>query len=115
VAHIVASPYRDKVIESFRVHKTPLHMDVELPTLQAITRFVCMGKGVALVPEISVENEIGRGDLVRVPVRDLHFQRKLRLVYRGESTLSHAGRAFLKVAEQVAKDRGGRYRFQREK
>jgi DNA-binding transcriptional LysR family regulator len=115
VAHIVASPYRDKVIESFRMHKTPLHMDVELPTLQAITRFVCMGKGVALVPEISVENEIGRGDLVRVPVRDLHFQRKLRLVYRGESTLSHAGRAFLKVAEQVAKDRGGRYRFQREK
>ncbi len=115
VAHIVASPYRDKVIEAFHRHKTPLHMDVELPTLQAITRFVCAGNGVALVPEISVENEISRGDLVRVPVRDLHFQRKLRLVYREESGLSHAGRAFLKVAEQVAKDRGGRYRFQREK
>jgi DNA-binding transcriptional LysR family regulator len=115
VAHIVASPYRDKVIESFRRHKTPLHMDVELPTLQAIIRFVCMGKGVALVPEISVESEISRGDLVRVPVSDLHFQRKLRLVYRQESTLSHAGRAFLKVAEQVAKDRGGRYCFHREK
>jgi DNA-binding transcriptional LysR family regulator len=115
VAHIVASPYREKVIEAFRLHKTPLHMDVELPTLQAIMRFVCMGNGVALVPEISVENEISRGDLVRIPVRDLHFQRKLRLVYRQESTLSHAGRAFLKVAEQVAKSRGGRYRFQREK
>jgi DNA-binding transcriptional LysR family regulator len=115
VAHIVASPYRDKVIESFRRHKTPLHMDVELPTLQAIKRFVAMGQGVALVPEISVENEINRGELVAVPVRDLHFERKLRLVYRQESTLSHAGRAFLKVAEQVARDRGGRYRFQREK
>ena len=63
----------------------------------------------------TVESEISRGDLVRVPVRDLHFQRKLRLAYREESTLSHAGRAFLKVAEQVAKDRGGRYRFLREK
>jgi len=115
VAHIVASPYRDKVIESFRRHKTPLHMDVELPTLQAIKRFVAMGQGVALVPEISVENEIIRGELVAVPVRDLHFERKLRLVYRQESTLSHAGRAFLKVAEQVARERGGRYRFQREK
>jgi hypothetical protein len=50
-----------------------------------------------------------------VKVRDLHFQRKLRVVYRQESGLSHAGRAFLKVAEQIAKDRGGRYRFQREK
>src|ERR1700676_520009 len=97
VAHIVASPYRDKVIEAFRRHKTPLHMDVELPTLQAIKRFVCMGNGVALVPEISVENEISRGDLVRVPVRDLHFQRKLRLVHRQEYTLAAAGSAFLEV------------------
>ncbi len=115
VAHIVTSPYRDLVIESFRRHKTPLHMDVELPTLQAIKRFVCMGKGVALVPEISVESEISRGELVSIVVRDLHFQRKLRMVYRQESGLSHAGRAFLKVAEQMAKERGGRYRFQREK
>jgi DNA-binding transcriptional LysR family regulator len=88
---------------------------VELPTLQAIKRFVSMGNGVALVPEISVENEISRGELMLVKVRDLHFQRKLRVVHRQESGLSHAGRAFLKVAEQIAKDRGGRYRFQREK
>lgn len=115
VAHIVASPYREKVIEAFRRHKTPLHMDVELPTLQAIKRFVAMGNGVALVPEISVEGEIRRGELVRVPVRELHFQRKLRLVYRHETTLSHAGQAFLKFAEQFAKDHGGRYRFSREK
>jgi DNA-binding transcriptional LysR family regulator len=67
------------------------------------------------VPEISVESEISRGELVLVRVRDLRFQRKLRLVYRQESGLSHAGRAFLKVAEQVAKDRGGRYRFERSK
>src|SRR5271165_3866294 len=115
VAHIVASPYRDKVIEAFRRHKTPLHMDVELPTLQAIMRFVCMGNGVALVPEISVESELNRGELIRIPVTELPFQRKLRLVYRHESTLSHAGRAFMKVAEQFARDKGGRYRFQREK
>lgn len=114
VAHIVASPYREKVIEAFREHKTPLHMDVELPTLQAIKRFVAMGNGVALLPEISVENEIARGELVCVPVRELHFQRELRLVYRQESTLSHAGRAFLNVAELFAKERGGHYRFERE-
>ena len=115
VAHIVTSPYRDKVIEAFRRHKTPLHMEVELPTLQAIKRFVAMGNGVALVPEISVENELVRGELVRIPVRDLHFQRKLRLVYRRDSALSHAGRAFLKVAEQVSKTKMGRYRFHPER
>ena len=115
VAHIVASPYRDKVIEAFRQHKTSLHMDVELPTLQAIKLFVSMGNGVALLPAISVENEISRGELIRVPVRELHFQRELRLVHRQETTLSHAGRAFLRVAEQFARARGGHYRFEREK
>jgi len=114
VAHIVSSPYREKVIQAFKRHKTPLHMDTELPTLQAITRFVAAGNGVALVPEISVENELTRGELVRVPVRELRLQRKLRLIYRKEASLSHAARAFLKVAEAVAQERAGHYRFQNE-
>lgn len=115
VAHIVPSPYREKVIHAFRRHKTPLHMDVELPTLQAIKRFLVMGNGVALVPEISVEGELARGELVRVQVKELQLHRKLRLVYRKEASLSHAARAFLKVAEAAALERKGRYRFQRER
>jgi DNA-binding transcriptional LysR family regulator len=115
VAHIVSSPYREKVIQLFKTHKTPLHMDLELPTLQAIKQFVAMGNGVALVPEISVETEIARGELVRIPVKELQLKRKLRLIYRKGANLSHAGRAFLKVAEAVAMERKGHYRFQREK
>jgi DNA-binding transcriptional LysR family regulator len=114
VAHIVSSPYREKVIQLFKSHKTPLHMDLELPTLQAIKQFVAMGNGVALVPEISVEAEIARGELVRIPVRELQLKRKLRLIYRKGANLSHAGRAFLKVAEAMALERKGHYRFQRE-
>ena len=114
VAHIVSSPYREKVIDAFKRHKTPLHMDIELPTLQAIKRFVAMGNGVALVPEISVENELARGELVRIPVRELRLHRKLRLIYRKSASLSHAARAFLKVAEAIALERQGRYRFQRQ-
>jgi DNA-binding transcriptional LysR family regulator len=114
VAHIVSSPYREKVIQLFKSHKTPLHMDLELPTLQAIKRFVAMGNGVAFVPEISVETEIARGELVRIPVKELQLKRKLRLIYRKDANLSHAARAFLKVAEAVAGEKKGRYRFQRE-
>ena len=94
VAHIVSSPYREKVIQAFKRHKTPLHMDIELPTLQAIKRFVAMGNGVALLPEISVENELARGELVRIAVRELRLHRKLRLVYRKSASLSHAARAW---------------------
>jgi DNA-binding transcriptional LysR family regulator len=114
VAHIVSSPYREKVIQLFKTHKTPLHMDVELPTLQAIKQFVAMENGVALVPGISVETEIARGELMRIRVRDLQITRKLRLIYRKDANLSHAARAFLKVAEAVAHEHKGHYRFQRE-
>jgi DNA-binding transcriptional LysR family regulator len=113
VAHIVSSPYREKVIQAFRKYKTPLHMGVELPTLQAIKLFVAMGNGVAFLPEISVEDEIARGDLVRIAVQELNVHRKLRLIYRKSAILSHAGQAFLRVAESVAHEHGGRYRFER--
>jgi DNA-binding transcriptional LysR family regulator len=115
VAHNVSSPYREKVIQTFKRHKTPLHMAIELPTLQSIKSFVGMGNGVALLPEISVEAELARGELLRIAVRELRLHRKLRLVYRRSANLSHAGRAFLKVAQSIAQERGGRYRFLKER
>jgi DNA-binding transcriptional LysR family regulator len=114
IAHNVPSQYRAKVLEAFRRHKTPLNMQVELPTLEAIKRFVAMGNGVALVPGISVEGELKRGELVHVPVRELRFERKLRLVHRKNSTLSHAARAFLKIVEATAGEKKGRYAFEPE-
>lgn len=99
IAHNVASPQRQKVIQAFKRHKTPLHMGVELPTIEAIKRFVEMGNGVALVPGLTVKSELESGALVRVRVQELHFERKLRLAYRKQANLSHAARSFLKVVE----------------
>ncbi len=113
VAHNVPSPYRAKVLQAFKRHKTPLHMEVELPTIEAIKKFVIMGNGVALTPGICVEAELARGELVRIPVRELRLERKLRIVYRRGKSLSHAARAFLRVAEAMAAE-GGRNLFQPE-
>lgn len=115
VAHNVPSPYRAKVLEAFARRKVPLHMPVELPTIEAIKKFVAMANGVALIPGICVESEVARGELVRIPVRELRFERKLRLVYRKSGSLSHAARAFLKVAESFAAKQGDRYLFQPER
>jgi len=115
VAHNVVSPYRLKVLEAFKRYKTPLNMDVEMPTIETIKRFVAAGNGVALVPRISVEPELGRGELVSVPVQELKLDRKLRIVYRKGGQLSHAGRAFLKVAQSLSINGTDRYLFQVEK
>ncbi len=111
VAHHVPSPYRAKVLETFQKRKVPLHMDVEMPTIEAIKKFVGMGNGVALIPAITVERELARGELVHIPVPELALERKLRLVYRKNASLSHAARAFLQEAEAYADREKGRYMF----
>jgi DNA-binding transcriptional LysR family regulator len=111
VAHHVSSPYRHKVIETFQDKRVQLQMPVEMPTIDAIKKFVAMGNGVALLPAIAVEAELAREELVRVRVPDLDFERKLRLVHRREGSLSHAAQAFLAVVETQAAVRKGRFSF----
>lgn len=115
VAHNVVSPYRLKVLEAFKRHKTPLNIGVEMPTIEAIKRFVAAGNGVALVPGLAIEPEVLRGELVSIPVRELKLDRHLRIVYRKGAQLSHAAQAFLKVAESISSRLKGSYLFQPEK
>jgi DNA-binding transcriptional LysR family regulator len=112
IAHNIPSPQRQRVIQAFKRHKTPLQMGVELPSLEAIKRFVEMGNGVALVPGLTVRTELESGALVRVQIPELQIERKLRLVYRRQASLSHAALAFLKVVEAYAAAHGDPYCFQ---
>ncbi|MGC9291934.1 MAG: LysR family transcriptional regulator [Acidobacteriaceae bacterium] len=115
VAHNVPSPLRQKVLQAFRRHRTPLNMGVELPSLEAIKRYVAMGNGVALLPGLSVQREIKSGELVQVRVPELQFERRLRLVHRKHANLSHAALAFMKVVESMAAQRGDPFYFQPER
>jgi DNA-binding transcriptional LysR family regulator len=106
IAHHVASPLRRKVIEAFQRYRTPLNMGIELPTIEAIKRFVAMGNGVALVPRLAVARELEIGDLVSVTVDELEMKRVLRLVHRRQATLSYAARSFLRTVRTMAEDQG---------
>jgi DNA-binding transcriptional LysR family regulator len=114
VAHHVASPYRARVVETFRKKRVTLQMPVEMPTIDAIKKFVATGNGVALLPAVAVESELSRGELIRVLVPELAFERPVRLVYRSGGALSQSARAFLTVAEAHAAKRRGRFSFQRD-
>ena len=98
VAHNAPSPYRQRVLEAFEKHRTPLKIVVELPSLEAIKLLVVRGSGVALVPRLSAETEIAAGTLHALRVRELRLARKLNIIYRRNSELSHAAKAFLQTA-----------------
>lgn len=103
VAHNAPSPYRQKVIEAFEKHKTRLNISVELPSLEAIKRLVEKGVGVALIPRLTAAAEIAERRLTGLTVKELRLERKLNIIYRRNSELSHAARAFLDVARELSR------------
>lgn len=115
IAHNVASPLRRRVIETFQKYRTPLNMGIELPTIEAIKRFVAMGNGVALVPHLTVARELENGDLVRVSVDELEVKRVLRLISRRQATLSYAATAFLRTVRALAQEQGPPFYYQVER
>ena len=102
IAHNVASPYRERVVKTFEKYRTPLNISMEMPTLEAIKRMVENGLGVALVPRLTAQNEIARGSLSGITVKEMRLERRLHLIYRKGATLSHAAKAFLRVARETS-------------
>lgn len=103
IAHNALSPYRKKVIETFDKYDTRLNISVELPSLEAIKRLVESGAGIALVPKLTAKSEIAAGQLVGLSVKEMKLERKLNIVYRKNSVLSHASQEFLKIAKEMAR------------
>lgn len=97
IAHNVISPYREVVLRMFQGHKVPLHMNIEMPTIESIRKLVQAGQGVAFLPRMCVEQEIEQKLLAEVRVKEMHVERKIRLVYPTRRALSHAAQAFLEV------------------
>ena len=103
LAHNVRTASRNKVIEVFAEHHTPLNITLELATVETIKRFVQLKVGLAFVPRMCVREELERGTLATVPVAGLNYHRSLWVTHRRNMTFSHAAAAFLKVLRQHAK------------
>jgi DNA-binding transcriptional LysR family regulator len=97
IAHNVLSPYREVVLREFQAHKVPLRMEVEMPTIESIRKMVQNDNGVAFLPRMCVEQEIEQKLLCEVRIKEMHVERKIRLIYPTRRALSHAARAFLEV------------------
>lgn len=71
-----------------------LAVRASLGSNEAVKHAVASGLGVSFLSEISVRKELGRGELVEVPVEGLKISRTFYLVQRDGRELSPAARAF---------------------
>ena len=99
IAHDVRSPYRDIVIREFRERGVPLHMDIEMPTVETIRWMVERNLGVAFLPRMCVEAELAEGRLCAIPVPEMTAERKIYLVQPGRRAVSYAAEAFLQLLQ----------------
>lgn len=112
IGHAVASPLRGEITALFARARTPLHMGVQLPSLEAIKRFVAGGAGVAILPALAVAHELETGALVRIPVPALEAcTRRLWMIRRRAGAPSHAAQAMLRALERLQRERGAPYVF----
>jgi DNA-binding transcriptional LysR family regulator len=100
IAHNVVSPYRNLVLRAFEKYRVPLHMGVEMPTVESIRKLVQANEGVAFLPRMCVEQEIGLKTLREVTVKELKLARQIRLVHPARRALSHAATAFLDLVKR---------------
>ena len=101
-AHNSKSYYRDRVVKLFSDHNVALNIDVELPTIESIKRFVGLGHSAAIVPNICVQEEIESGTLKEIEIeelKELKLRRKLQLAFRKGDPLSHVPKAFLRLIQ----------------
>src|SRR6185295_3718515 len=75
IAHTVTSPSRHKVIEAFRASNTPLNIVMEVAMIETIKKLIAMNLGIGFIPEMCVQDEIRRHELVRLGFREFQYQR----------------------------------------
>ena len=74
------------------------HVTMELGSIEVIKRFVEIGLGIAIVPEVAVRDEVTSGRLTALRVTGLPA-RQVGMVRREGGHLSRAAAAFLKFLE----------------
>ncbi len=92
------SELRERVVAAFKRFRVPLNVHVETGTLESIKNMAARDMGVGIVPQISMEREGARGELVAKTIAEFGEERSLWLVCR-HATLSPACQAFIKVIQ----------------
>jgi DNA-binding transcriptional LysR family regulator len=104
IAEDVCSPWRRKFVEAFKKRQTPLNIIVDNAPIETIKKMVEMNLGVGFVPLMCVQEEVERGKLALVTLKDFHQERTLWAVQRRRAVHSFAAKTFMRVVTSLTDD-----------
>lgn len=97
VVHHQCSSTEQKILRLFERHSTRCRIVAELWSFENIKNFVQEQVGLAIVPRLTVEQEIRDGRLVVVPVQELALPRRTLMIYREHGYMSEPARELIKI------------------
>jgi len=84
--------------EACRISRVRLPIAMELSSIEVVKSFVSINSGISIVPEVSIREEVVRGSLMSLRIKDSKQfqQRKMGIIYKKDRYLSIAAQSFLK-------------------
>ena len=105
VLHHLCSTTADMILRLFDRHGSRCRIVAELWSFENIKGFVQEEVGLAIVPGVTVRQELRDGTLARIPVRELSIPRRTLMIYREQGYVSDCARELIKIVRAFNWDR----------
>jgi DNA-binding transcriptional LysR family regulator len=97
VLHRLCSTTEKKILRLFAEHNTRCRIVAEVRSFENIKQLVEEDVGLAIVPNVTVKQEIAAGTLVHVPLTELQIPRQTFMIYRDQGQHSDAARELIAI------------------
>ena len=97
ILHHGCAATANMILRLFDQHAVTCKIVAELWSFENVKNFVQEGVGIAIVPGVTVKQELRDGTLVRVPLRELAMPRRTLMIYREDGYLSKPAAELIKL------------------
>ena len=97
VLHHICATTTQRIVRLFEQHGTRCKVVAELWSFENVKHFVQEDIGLAIVPRITVTQELRDGVLVQIPMPELDVPRRTLMICRDHGYLSDAAREWIEV------------------
>ena len=97
VIHHGCTSTSDRILQLFEEHATRCRVAAELWSFENVKSFVRERVGLAIVPGITVRQELADGTLTRIALQELSMPRRTLMVYRDQGYLSDSASELIKL------------------
>lgn len=100
VVHHLCSTTEQKILRLFEANGMRCNIAAELWSFENVKHFVEQDIGLAIVPRVTVLQELAAGTLVGIPVDGLDMARRTLMIFRDRGYVSDTAQRFIDIVKQ---------------